>query len=73
MKNEFKSCPFCGNTNIVIITCLNDCCDNEVCDGCSLIQYAVCCDGNNGGCGSHTGYYRNKEKAIEAWNRRVKK
>ena len=71
MSNELKPCPFCGNTNIVIKTCSDNCCDPIMCDECPQLQYTVCCDGNNGGCGSHSGYYLKKEEAIEAWNRRA--
>lgn len=72
MTNHLKSCPFCGGTNIVIITCGDENCGNKLCVDCPHKgQYSVCCDASKGGCGTHTGYARTKEKAIELWERRV--
>ena len=69
--NKLKPCPFCGGNNIVIESCagLEECENFEEC--CNPGYFAAVCDYNNGGCGASGGYRKGKEKAIEAWNRRV--
>lgn len=57
-KNPYlKPCPFCGATSSVVIA------KNPL--------WHVVCYGHKGGCGGRTGYWDNKEKAVEAWNGRV--
>lgn len=80
---ELKLCPFCGKQTTPVFSTVQDCemCANfedERCpecyenngnDGC--IHFVVC-DVNRGGCGASTGWYIDKESALEAWNRRAK-
>ena len=65
IEKELKSCPFCGNTYVVLGT------SKELHGDGSDYEYAVCCDINNKGCGACSGYYTDKEKAINKWNKRV--
>ena len=60
--NELKPCPFCGSEKLVIL--------EEVAYG-NILNYAVCCDFDHGGCGATSGYRISEKEAIEAWNRRV--
>ena len=76
---ELKPCPFCGGENIEFCTCkeLEDCANYEKCQSISFgdlqfMFYIIVCNKNKGGCGASSGYYPTKEKAIEAWNRRIK-
>lgn len=81
-RNEkLKHCPFCG-ANVAEITNahdLEDCanfadeicpCENYEAVDCSC--FTVLCNMSSGGCGASSGYYATEEKAIAAWNRRVK-
>ena len=68
---KLKPCPFCGETDTLVITnCIElEECENFKkceCDGCKTI----CCDVNKGGCGAASGYAINEDLAIEKWNRR---
>lgn len=79
--DDLKPCPFCGSTKAPQLSTIWECemCRNfdlEDCpecyepngsDGC---MHIVVCSVNSGGCGASTGWNINKEKAIEAWNRR---
>lgn len=63
----------------------DDCPHTDICDSwearfcCTLRRWlendepykTVVCNVNKGGCGACGGYYPNKSKAIEAWNRRA--
>ena len=72
MPNELKPCPFCNSTeHLKIMSCDEDCCENEICIGCDKQRYTVCCSAREGGCGAICGYKETKEKAIECWNGRV--
>ena len=73
MQNELKPCPFCNSTeNLIVISCIDDCCDDAICENCPHeIQYTVCCNARESGCGATSGYAETEEKAIEKWNRRV--
>lgn len=63
---ELKPCPFCGSISYLFIGTANDISGND-----DEESIAVCCDFSKGGCGSSGGYRLSREKAIEAWNRRV--
>lgn len=78
---KLKPCPFCGKdvAEFAMVCTLEECAnfEEEDCpecydpagsDGC---MHLVICSINKGGCGSSTGRYVNKERAAEAWNRRV--
>lgn len=55
---ELKPCPFCGSKNVRVA-------ENRM--DYLFIGYSVHCDG----CGVETSYTKDKDKAIEAWNRRA--
>lgn len=56
---ELKPCPFCGNSKSILL--------HENIMDCYFIGYSVSCCG----CGVETRYFKSKEKAAEAWNRRA--
>ena len=58
---ELAPCPFCGHSEFVTIQDDMDCDMRE--------SYWVVCDYNMGGCGSSSGWRRDKEKAVALWNR----
>ena len=81
-RNEkLKHCPFCG-ANVAEIPNAHDLeecanfadeicpCENYEAVDCSY--FTVLCNMNKGGCGASSGYYVTEEKAIAAWNMRVK-
>lgn len=72
-QKELKPCPFCGGENIVLTSCFDETCEScfEECAVCKTKTYAYCCSRNKGGCGGASGFYPNKEKALEMWNRRA--
>ena len=53
--NELKPCPFCGKTPVIYRGTFSE-------------KYRVRCEK---GCGVETAPFGLKERAIEAWNRRV--
>lgn len=55
---ELKPCPFCGGKNAWVA-------ENRMDD--LFIGYNVHCNG----CGVETNYTKDKDKAIESWNRRA--
>ena len=55
MKNELKTCPFCGGTNL------------NLRKG-KYMWWVECC---NADCAATSGAKSLKKKAVEAWNRRV--
>lgn len=70
---ELKPCPFCGKTvafcaTVAEIELVDE--DDYRYDSFAN-QYQVCCDYQNGGCGSCTGSHQSEDDAIEAWNRRA--
>ena len=69
---EFKPCPFCSNTDsLVIDSCvdLQNCENYRKCDEEDLYM-AVVCNVNLGGCGASGGFAKTREEAIAKWNRR---
>lgn len=75
---ELDRCPFCGRRKAVFS-------DVQDCELCSNFEDEVCpayepgtdcgvrfvvCDMSKGGCGASTGWFRTKEAAAIAWNRR---
>ena len=80
-KNKLLSCPFCGRNVAEIINAKDlEYCkrfEDEECDcyeddsnPCRL--WTVVCNYLNGGCGATSGWFSDKEKAIERWNTRGK-
>ena len=74
---EIRRCPFCGGENLFVgteadIKCLTES-DREIFEEADLdcSFYAVCCDYQQGGCGTVGGFRKTEEEAIELWNRRV--
>ena len=78
--DELKPCPFCGQT----VAELSSVCDDEICGnfedeelcpayepGGSCGGVYIVCNKCKGGCGSSTGWYRNRTDAVIAWNTRV--
>lgn len=72
---KLKPCPFCGKETTDIVDCSETTCafaiDCFCAETCLNKMYAVVCNRTKGGCGATGGYYRTKEEAIEAWNRRA--
>lgn len=65
-KVELKPCPFCGGQKIKALE------KGINLDEGSVACYALVCDWDYGGCDASSGLYPTLEKAIEAWNRRIK-
>ena len=78
--DELNSCPFCGQSVAEFSTI----CDDELCgnfeneDLCPVYEPCGSCNGGyiicnkcKGGCGASTGWYINKQDAINAWNMRA--
>ena len=63
---ELKPCPFCGNTKLFVGD--SDAIKNDD----DHINFTVCCDFEQGGCGATCGYELTKAKAITKWNTRCK-
>lgn len=59
-ETKLKPCPFCGSENVWIA-------ENRM--DYLFIGYSVHCNG----CGVETSYTKDKDKAIERWNRRAEK
>lgn len=55
---ELKPCPFCGSENVRVA-------ENRM--DYLFIGYSVHCNR----CGAETSYTKDKDKAIEAWNKRT--
>lgn len=55
---KLRPCPFCGNPNVVFGY-----------DSAALFEHNYICCTN---CGASSGNFETKEKAIKAWNRRVR-
>lgn len=71
---KLKSCPHCGKEAARFTDCTESVCSGHSCEyiaTCRCMTFAIVCDRHHGGCGATGGYYRTKEEAIEAWNRRV--
>lgn len=81
MDVRLKECPFCGKD----VAELSSVCDCEICANadngniCPVCyepelpdnaMHFVVCTVLKGGCGCSTGWQKNAELAIEAWNRR---
>ena len=74
MQNELRECPFCGKRVAVCETVADiNCMDDDSSDyDWAIGHYAVVCNFNKGGCGACTGLnFQTREKAIQAWNRRI--
>lgn len=56
MNKGLKSCPFCGGKDLSIYS-----------KGINDRNYAVCCNT----CDARGGRKRDKERAVEEWNRRA--
>ena len=54
---ELKACPFCGSANISIL---------ERYTMCGTVYYVAC-----GGCFNRTKESEDKDKVIDAWERRI--
>lgn len=67
---NLKPCPLCGKDAAEFSDCqvVEECANFEECDGPAM--FVVVCDVLQGGCGCSTGYYKTRERAAEAWNRR---
>lgn len=72
---KLKSCPHCEKETTDIVDCSETTCafaiDCFCTETCLNKMYAVVCNRTKGGCGATGGYYRTKEEAIEAWERRA--
>lgn len=68
-----RSCPFCGCKAAKITTAkeLEECSNFDGCLVSDCGMWTIVCDFHKGGCGASTGYFFEKQKAIEAWNRRA--
>lgn len=71
-STEVKYCPFCSSVkaprllSFKEIACLKD----SDSDRSHSQEYAICCDFQNGGCGTTGGYDPDKIKALHIWNQR---
>jgi len=65
--DKVKPCPFCGNKKPFVGKEEDIIPDMPY----ALNFWAVCCDYNDGGCGSVGGYRPTAEQAIELWNTRM--
>lgn len=54
---ELKACPFCGSANISVL---------ERYTMCGTVYYVAC-----GGCFNRTEESEDKDKVIDAWERRI--
>lgn len=69
-RGELKPCPFCGQTKYLVVGTdeeLNTCVEGTI-PG----FYTVCCSAaeGKGGCGATSGFKKDREEAIELWNKR---
>lgn len=72
--NKIKACPFCGNATaprFSTIKATNECNRFEECDDCTVL--CIVCSFDKGGCGATSGYRADRQKTIDAWNRRESK
>jgi Lar family restriction alleviation protein len=64
---ELKPCPFCGNKRVSVVV------DNAA-YSLGLTEdanFQITCSVTNFGCGASSGWHDTKDKAIEAWKRRI--
>jgi hypothetical protein len=67
-----RACPFCGKfAPVHVEECTFDPCPDAECDLCEERAYRVICDPDDGGCGSASGWYDEKEAAADGWNGRA--
>lgn len=79
MNDNLKPCPFCGQTEYLVVgTDVDLGVSGEVLEAQSIEPgyYTVCCSAERAfyepprGCGASSGYYPTKEEAMNKWNRR---
>lgn len=61
---DLKSCPFCTSEKAHVFNEYSE--DGDTISGC-----AVFCDDDDATCKANTGWYKTKQEAIDAWNRRA--
>jgi hypothetical protein len=73
-----KPCPFCGNTNTLVVTSAAElnCEDDEEFNAWPHSDsFAVMCDASRprgpGGCGGMGGFFATEADAVAAWNKRA--
>lgn len=67
-EQELLPCPFCGHKAMLNIH------EADVKPFMYFTdRYAILCDYNDGGCGAEGAHRKDKDEAIELWNRRVTK
>lgn len=66
MMVELRKCPFCGNADVILLTKRSGYTGRY-----TSHEFYILCDETSGGCGTSSGKYFSKNKAIEAWNRRA--
>jgi Lar family restriction alleviation protein len=59
MGDELLPCPFCGSTDTEIVAGIND--ENTL----HMVGHVTCMN-----CGASSGWWRDRNTAIEKWNRR---
>lgn len=77
---DLRECPYCGKSVAMVTNArdLEECRKFEDEENCPCFEdysnpcrlYTVVCDYHEGGCGATSGWFTNREKAIERWNTR---